>query len=390
MALQASYPVTYQPETAPSWLHHAAVLGGHLAPDPSGAFRYLELGCGRGYSALLHAAAHPNGRFVAVDANPDAIAAARDAAEALKLSNIAFDTVDFAANGFEGQFDFIVLHGVYSWVTAETRARLRAILRERLAPGGISYVSYNSLPGWAGELPLRRLLSELSADGVAAGAQMVDGLRKAGFAYFTANPTAERAVAGWSARPEGYLAHEYLADAWDCLWSVDVMDEMAEAGLAFAGSATLRDHHDALLLDESAARAVAALATPRQRMLAQDFARNRGFRRDLFGRDLPPDSNGAALRDLVIESTGEIPESIVVPRGRVSFQPAFIAALRGLMAKGPQRLGDAVRALGESGDVARNLMWLTAAGALSPAVPDRAARAAARTALAKMGVVPES
>jgi hypothetical protein len=87
---------------------------------------------------------------------------------------------------------------------------------------------------------------------------------------------------------------------------------------------------------------------------------------------------------------GEIAESIVVPRGRISFQPAFIAALRTLMAKGPQRLGDAVRALGESGDVARNLMWLTAAGTLSPAVPDRAALVATRTALARMGIVPEN
>ena len=61
------YPITYQRETAPSWLNYAAALGGGGARDLTRRFRYLELGCGRGYSALLHAAAHPTGEFVAID-----------------------------------------------------------------------------------------------------------------------------------------------------------------------------------------------------------------------------------------------------------------------------------------------------------------------------------
>jgi SAM-dependent methyltransferase len=380
MAIDTPYPVTFQPETAPSWLQHAVVLGGGRAPE--GAFRYLELGCGRGYSTLLHAAGHPAGDFVAVDANRAAVAGARAGAEAAGLRNVQFEAMDFAACAKEigGPFDFIVLHGVYSWVDAAARVVLREILHEKLAPGGVAYVSYNCQPGWAGELPLRRLLREMGGD-----TRGVEGLRAAGFGYFSANPVAERAVAGWAERPEGYLAHEYLSEAWDCLWSADVQDEMAAIGLRFAASATLRDQHEALLLDAEAAKAVAGLSTARQRMLALDFALNRGFRRDVFVKGATAD-DGAGLRTLLVEATGEIPESIVVPRGRIGFQPAFIAALRGLMAKGPQRLGDVVKALGESGDVARNVMWLVAGGALSPAVPDRAALEWARNALAQIGM----
>lgn len=387
----AAYPVTYQRETSPTWLHHAAVLGGAAARDPARPFRYLELGCGRGYSALIHAASHPNGEFHACDRDATVIDEARGWARALELKNIEFHAASFEeiAARETPPFDYIAAHGVYSWVREAARATIRGLLRERLAPGGLAYVSYNCLPGWAGELPLRRFLAELSGGGVEAGARELDRLRAAGLAYFAAHPAADRAVASWAGQPVGYLAHEYLAEAWEPMWSVDMIDAMAAEGLYFAGSATLRDAHEALLVDAAAARAIAQLATPRLRMLAMDFAVNRGFRRDVFAKGAPvADANRTALRDLLIGGAGDIAESIVVPRGRISFNAEFIAALRALMVKGPVRLGDAVRALGDTEEAARNLLWLTAAGSLAPVAPDQAAGERARADLKRLGVVP--
>ena len=63
------YPVTYQPELAPSWLGHIAIRAGIRAPDWTGPFTVLELGCGRGLSSALHAAAFPAGRFIACEAD---------------------------------------------------------------------------------------------------------------------------------------------------------------------------------------------------------------------------------------------------------------------------------------------------------------------------------
>lgn len=387
-----AYPITYQRETSPAWLHYAAVLNGGLGRDPKTPFRYLELGCGRGYSTVVHAACFPQGTFVGVDSDESAIADARTWAAELGLANVRFEVTRFddARLAAEEPFDFVALHGVYSWVSEDARAAIRALLADRLTDGGLAYVSYNAMPGWASELPLRRLLGELSGDAsIAEAARTIGSLR--GFAFFKANPAAERAVASWQGKPDGYLAHEYLAEACEPLWSVDVLDAMVAAGLEWAGSATLRDAHEALLIDEATAAAVAAMPTARQRALAMDFAVNRAFRRDVFVKGAR--GEGGDVREIVVSAAEEITDSVVMPRGRVRFQPAFIAALRALMAKGSIRLGDAVVRLANgqtAPEVARNLLWLVAAGMLSPLGEATARETQVREALRQMGVVPSA
>ena len=381
-----AYPFTYQPEISPSWLNYCAVLNGHAPRDVTRPFRYLELGCGRGYSVLLHAAAHPCGEFHAVDRDACAIAGARALADACGVRNVTFHAAPFDRTPVQGPFDFIVLHGVYSWVDAATRASLRALLHTRLASEGLVYVSYNCLPGWASELPLRRLLREFGTN-VGAAARELERLRACDLAYFRAHPAAERAVRSWAGRPEGYLAQEYLAEACDALWSVDVIDEMAAADLNWIASATPRDQHEALLVDEATSRAVAALATPRLRALALDFAVNRSFRRDVFVRGGRA-GGGAALGDMKLRpSAATIPQSIVMPRGRIHFRADFTLALQRVMAGGEISLGDAVTDLGGP-KAARNLLWLIAGGVLTPAAPDEKAFMALRARLGRMGVAP--
>ena len=86
------------------------------------------------------------------------------------------------------QFDLIAMHGTWSWISAGNRHLVVEILRRLLAPGGVCLISYNCLPGWAGELPLRRLLNEFSAGGDAgAAARELERLRACGFAYFKTN-----------------------------------------------------------------------------------------------------------------------------------------------------------------------------------------------------------
>ncbi len=374
-AFETEYPVTYQRETSPTWLRYAATLGGAAPRSLGGPFQYLELGCGRGYSSLLHAACHPDGEFHACERDSAAVATSRRWAAAMGLTNIQFHETTFEDLALPGKFDFIVLHGVYSWVDGTTRTALREVLRRHLAPAGLVYVSYNCLPGWTDELPLRRLLGELSkaAPGpnrMASAVREIEQLRAAGMGFFTVHPAAERAAAAWSTQPPGYLEQEYLAHS-EPLWALDVMDQMADAGLRLVASATLRDQHEALLIDTAASEAIAALATPRLRTLALDFAVNRAFRRDVFASaDVTADET--ALRDLLIGCPGDpaaIPESVLVPRGRIRFREPFVAALRQLMASGALPLGEAVQRLGTEGDAAetaRNLLWLVAAGALSP------------------------
>jgi len=359
------YPQTYQRETAPSWLRYAAVLNGVVAPELSDGFRYLELGCGQGLSTLLHAAANPGGDFVACDLDSDAIAFAQVRAKAFGIENTTFEQAGF--EDVEGAFDFVVLHGVYSWVDAATRAVLRKVVHDRLKPGGLCYVSYNAMPGWADEIALQRLLRELHREGDLGGAvKSVDALKS--FSFFTQHPAAQRAVTAWGNEPLGYLAQEYIG-ASEPLWSVDVIDEMAAAGMTHIGSATLRDAHDELLFDAETAKRVAEQSTERLRRLAADFALNRAFRRDLFVKGMPAPAGRDALDSSVIGCVGaaaQLPDAIVVPRGRIRFAPAFVPAVRHLFGRGPQVLRHAAVALGGSVAARRNLLWLVASGALTP------------------------
>jgi SAM-dependent methyltransferase len=110
--------------------------------------RVLELGCGRGANLIPMACQYPAGRFVGIDLSLRAIEAARESAAELELGNLHFEHLDIlAVTPALGQFDYIIAHGVYSWVPAPVRDAMLAIFGSLLSPHGVAYVSYNALPG---------------------------------------------------------------------------------------------------------------------------------------------------------------------------------------------------------------------------------------------------
>ena len=383
--LDTSYTDRFFRELSPVWLNYVAALNGFPPRPLDRPFTYLELGCGYGHSAMVHAGAFPDAAFHACDVNPGFIDEARRRAAELEIGNIAFHQ-----NSFEEllaadlpRFDFITLHGVYSWVGPEARRAVRELLDKLLEPGGLVYVSYNCWPGWALEVPLRRLLVELTATGHGSTGDRAEqaleplaALSGSKLRYFTAHPGAVTAVESYVHGPSRYLVHEFLNQAWEPFYSVDVAAEMAECGLTLAGSATLADNHDPLVVQNAAAEAVRRLPTPRQRQMAMDFAVNRRFRRDVFVRTPAtrgePGADAHAAR-MVIGVTGN-PEhldgQVSVPRGTIRFGEAFVGDLRELMARGSTTIGDAVAALGSARhdpvEIMRNLVFMVAGGALTP------------------------
>ena len=389
-----SYPTTYFCELSPTRLNYVAALGGFTPSSLASSFRYLELGCGSGFSTVVHAAAFPHAEFHACDINEASIAEGREHAKKLVASNVRFHLSSFdqlAARNLPG-FDFIVLHGVYSWVDREARQTLRQLISRLLKPGGLAYVSYNCQPGWAVEIPLRRLIREFargqtsdSAQQAMAAVRSLDELAQAGLRYFDANPDAARAIGSYLRSPGDYLAHEFLSDDGDPMYSIDVADEMAEAGLSFVGSATLVDNHPELQVGTRAVAAVSALETSSQRQLAMDFAVNRQFRRDVFARtgsSLAEPERRLALFDTWIEPRHPpeaIEDFITVPRGRVHFDRDFVGTLKSTMAMGPTRLGDLATALQSHArdpvesiePILRNVLYLIAAEVLTPTTKPR-------------------
>jgi SAM-dependent methyltransferase len=112
------YVPTFMPELAPAWLDHVSLVSGLTPPARDGGFAWCDLGCGLGLTTAVLAATHPAGRFCGFDAMPGHIDQAQQFAAESAIENIEFHAADFAAaTEFDfGGFDYIVSHGVYSWV----------------------------------------------------------------------------------------------------------------------------------------------------------------------------------------------------------------------------------------------------------------------------------
>ena len=377
-----AYPETFFRELSPVWLNYVAALRQVPPRDLERPFTYLELGCGLGSSAITYAAAFPKGRFHACDINLAHIEHARARAAALDVHNIELEACAFEGLLREPRpaFDFIVAHGVYSWVAAHERQVIRQLVRETLKPGGLLYLSYNCLPGWASEMPLRKLLVELAAgEGTGTTTRTERALRSlqsigsGRLRFMDANPTCAAAIAAYARAPTPYLAHEFLNETWEPFYGVDVADQMQEAGVSYVGSATLADNHPALLVDESTLERIGQLPAERQRRIALDFATNQPFRRDVFWRPSRAADAGALDSILVgcVDVAAQLRGPFRVPRGILHFEDSFLSRLRPLLEPGPMTIGSAVKALARASraatpEIRRNLQYLLAAGALMP------------------------
>lgn len=122
---------------------------------------YLELGFGKGYSLALHSVCN-EGEFVGVDFNPTFALNAKNLAPNATIYNESFKDFYKRAILEKMCFDYIVLHGVWSWVNAKNKKYLQNIIKECLNLGGIVYISYNALPGWEGGFSLQKILKAFS------------------------------------------------------------------------------------------------------------------------------------------------------------------------------------------------------------------------------------
>src|SRR5262245_35755239 len=267
--------------------------------EPPGAaqpFTYYELGCGNGYSTALHAAASPHGRFCGVDFNPTHIPHAQKLAQDTGLGNVRFLEKSFAELlEFDLEdADYIVLHGVWSWVGEEQRGQLLEFMRRRLKPGGVVYVSYNALPGLAQVAPLQRLLNEHAAavqgerlDKMRRSMDYAARLQKAGARFFAHSPVASMRLSSLSKQDPNYVAHEYYNANWAPFFHADVVRALAGAKLAYAASAVLIDNFDQFTLTPDLAKLAAELPDRSLAETVKDFATNKVFRRDVFTRGAP-------------------------------------------------------------------------------------------------------
>ena len=155
---QVAYPSRPFQQTHPLRLALPAALFG-LAYAPMDRARVLEIGCGEGGNIIPLALSYPGATIVGFDLAETAIAAGRRTVEALGLTNISLRTLDILDAGPAlGEFDYIIVHGVYSWVPEPVREGVMRVIGACLAPEGLAFVSYNALPGCHLRLLLREMV----------------------------------------------------------------------------------------------------------------------------------------------------------------------------------------------------------------------------------------
>ena len=142
------YPTSPFRQTRPERLSAIARLFGLEAP-PAEKCRVLELGCSMGGNLIVMAQDHPGSRFLGIDASSRQIGEGWKTIDALGLKNIQLKQLDILDIGDDiGEFDYIISHGVYSWVPAPVQSKMLEICQRHLAPNGVAYISYNTYPGW--------------------------------------------------------------------------------------------------------------------------------------------------------------------------------------------------------------------------------------------------
>jgi hypothetical protein len=237
------YPGHAFPQTHPDRVAAIATLFG-LNPVAPARCRMLEIGCGDGGNLLGMALTLPDASFVGFDTSADAIRRAQARADELGLANVRFDEIgieDFDAP--EASFDYVVAHGVYSWVPDPVRERLLALSAHVLSANGVAFVSYNALPGYRLRQSLRELLA-LEVDDIDEPRQRIAAARRLLDRLSGENEPATAIgaeAAALAQRSDALLFHDALADVNDAFLFSDFAARAAGHGLQYLAEADLRD-----------------------------------------------------------------------------------------------------------------------------------------------------
>lgn len=228
-------PVT---ETHLDVLYVAARRAGLPAAPPERA-RVLELGCAHAVNLVPMAFHLPEARFLGLDLSPGQIERATRRVAALGLRNLELWQADVLDVDLEGRrFDYVIAHGLYSWVPEPVRERVLALLHDHLADHGVAYLSYNAMPAWGIRGAVREALLQ-AVDLRAEPPAQVRRAREVLARLERIQPlqgTAEGAllaaeIEGLRDKPDAYLLHEYLVPESRAFWLHEVVHRAELAGL---------------------------------------------------------------------------------------------------------------------------------------------------------------
>lgn len=238
------------PYTTPATLEAYAALVGITAPNPNTA-RVLELGATYGGNIISQALFNPDATFVGIELSQEQVEKGNELIAKAGLTNVSLVQSDIASIGSEiGTFDYIIAHGVYSWVDDDVKDALLRLIDEHLVEDGIAYVSYNTYPGWHTMEEVRQLMMFSNRDksqfnhkekvlhgktiGSIVGSQILkyDNLKKRNSKFLGALRSVMQ-------KDEYYVGHDHLEPNNDPVYFYQFNNHLADHNLAYLCDADL-------------------------------------------------------------------------------------------------------------------------------------------------------
>ena len=343
---ELGYTYGYYEELNPNRIDFCLANKGYKAPKIK---RALELGFGQGVSINIHAAASSI-TWVGTDFNP---------AQANFASTLAVDSganVGLLDDSFEqllarddiSDFDYIGLHGIWSWVSDYNREIITEIIKQKLNVGGVVYASYNTLPGWAGFAPLRHLMSNHAEIMGSSGHSIInkiddalafsEALLKVNPSYTKTYPQIQQRLEALRTQDRHYLAHEFFNRDWQPMFFADINKIFSEAKLTFVASADLGDHIDQIHLSADQQQLINDVPDFTMKETLRDFIVNRQFRKDYWVKGpmkLNPKERLDRLRDqdvvMIVPRSAAKTEKVKVSGKEVDLNHEVYAPILDLM-----------------------------------------------------------
>ncbi|HEX4446795.1 MAG TPA: class I SAM-dependent methyltransferase, partial [Polyangiaceae bacterium] len=192
-------------------------------------------------------------------------------------------------------FDYVCAHGLLTWIAPAKRRALLACAASWLKPGGLLYLGYNALPGWAAVEPLRRFMLDTAAafaggreDSIRHALAAAKALCDGGATYFVANPSAKEILATMLQMGVPYAAHEFFHANWEPMYFTDVAGEAAEHDLRFVGQLPLHLNYGDMAIPPALKEAFRSAPDRRAWEHLKAFATNEFFRRDVYVKGTVP------------------------------------------------------------------------------------------------------
>ncbi len=387
-----AYTFGYYTELNPLRIKLAFLNNGLVYPECGTA---CELGFGQGVSTNIHAAASYT-KWYGNDFSPAQASFGQEIAREADTNASLFDDSfeEFIHRKDLPDFDYICLHGIWSWVSDANRTLIVDFIKRKLKVGGVLYVSYNTMPGLASFAPIRHLLSKHSEIMGSKGSGYAQRIDEAiGFTesllttdpqYSRANPQVNERFNILKGKNRSYLAHEYLNKTWEPMYFATTAKWLEPAKLQYACSAHYLNQVDALNLTPEQLLFLSNISDNMFKETVKDFMVNSQFRRDYWVKGLRPLSplekmeSLSKTRVMLVTPLKKITLKITGAIGQSEMNPQIYNPIIGALSDyKPKTIGNLIDQLQiDKGKVLEAILVLIGASYVSPVQDEQTSRKA--------------